>query len=125
MGGAPAAPLMSEDQFHEAVAQYLNIALPHASWWTTIANETPAGRGWTLKLKRHGVTPGTPDIVIVWDGRCYWIELKSDVGDESKEQIECHRRLRLAGQVVDICRTVAAVQCFLVSCGIPLRATVA
>ena len=97
-----------EQALQQAVARYLDVALPDDAWWTAI----PAGGGGRLRgaiLKGMGYKAGTPDILIVWQGRAYWIELKAPKGAVSKAQVATFERLRYAGATVDVCRSVHEV----------------
>lgn len=38
------------------------------------------------KLKRMGLRPGVADIVIIWHGRAYFLELKTATGKQSEHQ---------------------------------------
>jgi hypothetical protein len=88
---------VTEQQLHRAVARFLDLALPHDAWWTTI----PAGGGGRVRgaqLKAMGYKAGTPDILIVYRGRALFIELKAPkVGRESPEQIAVGHRIIMAG----------------------------
>lgn len=107
-----ASQMVSERAFHKTVAQYLNYALPKDAWWTTI----PAGGGGLIRgvhLKAMGYKAGTPDILIIWRGEVYWIELKADGGRLSRSQSDTSQSLRVAG-----CKAVMVVSNFgtLVGC---------
>ena len=63
------------------------------------------------KLKRMGVTPGIPDLVLVLPyGRVCWFELKAPKGVLSKSQIAIHDRLRECGQQVYIVKSFDAFE---------------
>ena len=111
-----------EETLQRAVAQYLDLALPEDCWWTSI----PAGGGGRIRgaiLKGMGYKPGTPDILIIWNGRGYWIELKVEKRGLSAAQKACHDRLRIAGSVVSRCYAVDEVEGQLKWWGLPLRAS--
>lgn len=73
-----------EFQFHEAVADYLRLAL--RTWWTSI-DHSFAGQKRGAQRKRMGVRPGLPDIWILFEGELYLIELKMPSGRESSVQL--------------------------------------
>lgn len=114
-----------EQQLHQAVARYLDLALPADSWWTTI----PLGGGGRLRgafLKSMGAKKGTPDILVIYRGRAQFIELKSDKGRLSVAQQDTVRQLNNAGcSPIGVCRSVEQVAIVLEVCGIPLRARIA
>ena len=63
------------------------------------------------KLKRMGVTPGIPDLVLVLPyGRVCWFELKAPKGPVRSSQIAIHDRLRECGQQVYIVKSFDAFE---------------
>ena len=114
----------TEADLHRAVANFLALALPENVVWTTF----PAGGGGKIRgasLKRAGLKPGWPDILLVVPprGRLVGIELKLKGRKPSKVQVRVHEQLMLAGAVVTTCRSVEGVQHFLEQL-IPLRGRV-
>jgi hypothetical protein len=77
----------SEFELHCAVADTLRVSLTKGWWWTTIdhGEERPVTAG--ERLKRKGVQPGLPDLLLIdADGKHYWIELKTNKGRLSADQ---------------------------------------
>lgn len=113
-----------EQALHEAVARFLDIALPIDAFWTTF----PAGGGGKARggqLKAMGLKAGVPDILIVWQGLAFWIELKAPRGVLSAEQRLVHDRLAFAGcERPAVCRSVDDVERALRAREIPIRASV-
>ena len=114
----------TEADLHRAVADFLALALPENVVWTTF----PAGGGGKVRgasLKRAGLKPGWPDILLVVPprGRLVGIELKLKGRKPSKVQARVHEQLTLAGAVVTTCRSLEGVQHFLEQL-IPLRVRV-
>ncbi len=110
-----------EDDFHMAVAAYLDLALPPDACWTTI----PAGGGGKVRgarIKAMGYKAGWPDLQVVYRGRLICIELKSAKGRLSPAQKAMHERLTLAGALVYTARCIEQVEGFL-RASVPLRAT--
>jgi hypothetical protein len=65
----------------------------------------PANGGWRSAveaaiLKSLGVVAGVPDIIIIHDGRCYGLELKSGRGRLTDVQRSAHVAMRQAGATV-------------------------
>lgn len=125
LAGAKPRRQYPEQALHRAVAHYLDLACPRGGevWWTTF----PLGSGGSARggqLKGMGTRAGTPDLLLIWQGRPYWIELKAGKGRLSDEQRECHRDLYAAGSdCVAICWTAEQVETMLRMWQIPLRAT--
>ncbi len=85
-----------EYELHHQVAEYLGLVLLQPAWFTTF----PAGSGGKArggKLKACGLKPGVPDILLIYGGRAFWIELKSKMGRVSDEQRKCAAALADAG----------------------------
>lgn len=113
-----------EETLHRAAAVFLTHALPWDAWWTTI----PAGGGGRVrgaKLKGMGYQPGTPDLLIVYEGRALWIELKSRTGRLSDHQTECHALLDQAGSEITVARCIEDIETALRKWNVPLRARAA
>lgn len=113
---------MSEYALQCAVVGYLTVACPRGSGvvWTHF----PAGGGGRIRgamLKRAGLRPGMPDIVIFHNERTFFIELKTDKGRLSPIQSECHADLWAAGFPVAVARSVDDVARLLASWRIPTR----
>ena len=98
-----------EQQLHIAVAQYLNLALPERSFWTTI----PSGGGGRVRgalLKAMGLRRGVPDLMVIQGGRCAFIELKAPGKHPTLEQRDCHDDIKNAGAWVFVCRSIEDVE---------------
>lgn len=111
--------MQTEGQLHRAVAGLLNKSLRPPAWFTTF----PAGGGGAdrgRELKEKGMKPGVPDILIVYCGRLYGIELKAEKGVISESQHECHAELRNCGVDVIVCRTKGQVISALTYWQIPM-----
>ena len=110
-----------EAELHEAVASYLNFALPAGAVFHHSPNE--GRRGWQAQrdLKKQGVRAGWPDLEVGYQGQVYFIELKADKKKPSEVQLETHTSLRNAGFQVDVCRSQGEVYIFLAP-WIPLKA---
>lgn len=113
-----------EHRLHVSVAKFLNVALPLDAWWTTIPTAgSSLQQG--AKIKARGYKAGTPDLVILWQGRTYWLELKAPKGTVDPLQRQCHEALMRAGSKVGIARDLNDVQYWLdAQWSIPLRAVV-
>lgn len=109
----------SERRLHASIADFLNVALPPGAFWTTI----PGGdRGPTLAPGYHA---GAPDVLLLWNARAIFFEIKTEKGRLSPAQKVAHAEITLAGSVVHVVRSVNELQNFLEILGVPLRARVA
>ncbi len=111
---------MTEDELHRQVAEYLGAVVLAPAFWTTF----PSGSGGKARggqLKAKGLKPGVPDILIVNEGRAYFVELKAAKGRLSSDQKERIRAIILAGGQVNLARSLGDVRAALVHFGIPCR----
>lgn len=121
-----------EEPFQIETASLLDFVLDKTkTFWFHVPNQSPfnaesphlirAG----ARMKKQGRKAGIPDNCVVWDGRCFFIELKSRNGKPSPAQKVVIPALEAAGAPVVIAYTLEEVMDALAAWGIPLRATLA
>lgn len=115
-------PGPTESELHLSVANLLDWVLLPPALYTTF----PAGWGVLSpslgqKLRRSGLKPGMPDMMVFYNGRCFGIELKARKNGLSDEQKAMFPKLADAGVPVYVCRSIEAVWEVLVSHDVPLR----
>ena len=64
-------------------------------------------------LKKMGLLPGIPDICILANNTCYFLEVKNETGKPSKQQLIIHKALIDRGYRVAIVRSVEDVKTIL------------
>ena len=112
-------PRHSEALFHRQVALYLRVAVREPWFWTTF----PAGGGGKTRgaqLKRMGLMPGMPDILIVGPSRLVGLELKTAAGRQSVEQKAVAQRFERCGFPYLLARNLDEVEVLLMAAGVPL-----
>lgn len=127
----PRKPRTKPNQHHEASLQETVVAfldrvlLPPATYtaighgvYFTKDREEAQRRG--ARLKRLGVKPGWPDLIILHNGRAHGIELKTKEGTLSDAQKAVHTAIVLARCTVTVCRSVDDVRDRLEVWGIPM-----
>jgi hypothetical protein len=117
-----------EQRLQRAVADYLAWALLPPAWFTAIAHGARLGDDSTAWLRGGilrgtGTKAGVPDILIVHEGRAYFVELKSARGSLSEAQRTTHSALTATGCPVAVCRSLDDVQSMLWAWRIPTRST--
>lgn len=118
-GGDPTT--QSEYELHVAVVRLLDAILVGAMYFH------PPNGGWRSKvesarLKNMGVVAGIPDLVILYDGKTLFIELKKQkTGRVSPAQLVCHAQLAACGHHVEVCRSLDEVIAALDRHGVPHR----
>lgn len=122
-GDQPMSIAHSEAQLQAQIASYLSVALPVDARFHHSPSE--GKRGWRSQaaLKSSGFSAGWPDLEIIWQGRVYFLELKSEKGRVSPAQAECHAGLIAAGASVAIIRSLEEAVSQLRAWGVPLRAS--
>lgn len=121
----------TETQEHIAIARYLAVALAgHAVAWHT-RNEDGSAWG-RIQAVRMGILGGNVDWFILDGGRLLGFEIKprgwkarhaksGKYTPHELRQIETHKRLRMAGAVVEIIETLDELRERLVHHCVPLR----
>ena len=132
----------AEDELHTAVAKALRVlVMPPAAWTCFPAGNMPLEPRFAAKLARFGLAPGWPDLLVLFGGRLFGVELKRVGGRLSKTRLVLRRDRRgnlrqrlvigqaevfpllLAAGMADIavCTSVEAVLTALRGWGVPLR----
>jgi len=114
-------PRHSEAIFHRQVALFLKLAIKEPWFWTTF----PAGGGGKARgaqLKRSGLMPGMPDILIFGPNSLIGLELKTEVGRQSLQQKAVAQRFERCGFPYLIARNLDEVEVLLMAAGVPLAA---
>lgn len=94
-----------EAALQRQIVGYLNWALAPPAWFTAIGH----GGGGEMRgmiLKGMGMKAGVPDLLIVYDQRAYFVELKSAKGVLSEAQKEVHAALWRAKTPVAVVRSL-------------------
>ena len=119
------APVVPEDDLHQAVSDALWRLLPSDAVFTTweLRNASSAAEG--ARRKRLRALPGWPDCGVFWRKRVALLELKRARGGVlSPAQKLLHPRLDEAGFPVAVCRTVVEALDAVSAAGIRLRGRV-
>lgn len=80
---------MTEDRLqHEAYRWYHNENLDNLGLLFSVPNGGLRTPKEAQKLKATGVVSGVSDLIFLWKGRAYFLELKTEKGRQSAAQIE-------------------------------------
>jgi hypothetical protein len=84
-----------ESAIQTALVEYLHLMAPQRGFLIfAVPNEgmgkaqSGAGMGRMMRLRRMGLRSGVADLVIVKDGRVYFLEMKRRLGKQSANQLE-------------------------------------
>lgn len=100
-----------EYNFHCQVADALDKILnPQLTCWSSVENSNHTGGVYGLikqgKDKRKGVKSGFPDIIILYNGTCLCIELKTTKGRTTTAQDLFHRKIISSGNRIEVVRNL-------------------
>jgi len=104
-----------------AITRYLYASLPSAAWWCAIPNGGGRSKAEAGILKATGVKAGAPDLVIVWEGRFFGIELKAPKGRLSESQKSTCDMIVRAGGFYTVIRSIDELEAYLAGHGLPMR----
>lgn len=104
---------VDETKIHCSIVQWLEAVMP----WAEVHHSPNGGKRSEIEgaqFKRMGTKAGRPDIEIgLPEGRTIFMEVKTQVGDLSKEQRECIARLKRLGFAVGVVRSIDEARSFL------------
>lgn len=101
------------------VAELLGWLLPPEIPWTAIGHGG-GGKMRGMILKGMGVHAGWPDLMLIYAGRPYFIELKAGSSVSPAQKIVLPA-IQAAGGHIAVCRSIEAVRDSLLHWGIPTR----
>lgn len=107
-----------EAALQRAVFQHLQWRAPRNAFYFHPANGGLRSRIEAGILVGLGVVAGIPDVIIIYDGRVFALELKSADGRLTPAQLHCHERLRAAGAVVGVAAGIDAALEWLTAHGL-------
>lgn len=121
------AKFWAESNVQCSVVAFLRRSLPSTYRVISIPNgRFKADPATIARLKREGLTPGAPDLIILRsDGWFCTLEVKSDTGRLSPDQVEFSDWLARGGGCQAVVRSLAEAAEALSEFGVPLRARVA
>lgn len=120
--------LLKEYALHVQISNYLSWVLTEDSYFTTVENSNhtggSVGRTNQIKDKRKGVKAGFPDVLIIFKGLAYLIEIKVPKKDATPIQRAEHEKIRRAGGRVEVAHSLEEIREFLNKYHIPTRESI-
>lgn len=114
-----------EEALQRAITDYLDASLPSSAWWCAIPNGGGRSKAEAGILKATGVKAGAPDLIIVWDGIFFGIELKAPSGRLSDNQKAACDMIVRAGGFYTVIRSLDELEVYLIAQGVPMRGRLA
>lgn len=109
-----------EQQLQMQIVEFFTIVLPSDVYW----NAVPAGGGGKKRgaiIKAMGYRAGCPDLMLIYNGKAHFIELKAATGRVSPLQSLAMVAIEQAGGRCAVCRSLADVELQLLKWHIPTR----
>ena len=102
---------MKESIIQQQICDYLSAV---GVFYFSIPNEHyNISHGQRVTLHKMGMLSGIPDICILANNTCYFLEVKNEKGKPSKQQLIIHKALTDKGYKVAIVRSVEDVKTIL------------
>jgi hypothetical protein len=91
-----------EQDLQRAVLEHLELCAVPNCYWFHVGNG-----GWRSPveakvLKSLGVRPGVPDLILIYGGKTFGLELKTEIGKLTSVQRTAHVLMRAAGAEVEV-----------------------
>lgn len=113
--------LHEEANLQVGLINHLRLILPQDAIAFAVPNGGSRNVIEAMNLKRQGALAGIPDIILVWRGQAFGLELKSAAGKLSPSQIDTFSRLRICGMKTWVARTHDEAIAAVSGMGIPLK----
>ena len=91
-----------EQDIQRALADHLRARAGAGTYWFHPANGGARTAIEGAILKACGVRAGTPDLILIKDGKTFGLELKAPGGQVSPAQAQAHEEMRAAGAEVAV-----------------------
>ena len=109
-----------EDRIQIAILDYLEAVAPHVLFFA-VPNEGKRSYTAARRHKLLGMVAGVPDLVLTYEGRAYFLEVKSAVGRLRPAQKLFIEAAHNAGARCAVVRSIEDVRAALCAWGIPTR----
>ena len=91
-----------EQEIQKALADHLSARAAAGTYWFHPANGGARTAIEGAILKACGVRAGTPDLILIKDGKTFGLELKAPGGRVSPAQTQAHQEMKTAGAKVAV-----------------------
>lgn len=100
-GAAPKARAKPVYKESNAQRQFVAWLRKRPNWKVTrVENEGKRSPAQTARAKQMGMTPGDPDLIIIYRTHLFWLEMKAIGGRVSDVQKNVHEELAARNQIV-------------------------
>jgi hypothetical protein len=103
------------------IVRHLPFILPRDAFMFAVPNGgARVGKEGAI-FQRQGVVAGVPDLIVLWAGRAFGLEVKAEKGTLSAKQVAAHAAMRRAGAPVAVVRSLPDAIAFFREQQVPLR----
>jgi hypothetical protein len=113
--------MRAEDQLQIAIVDYLTYVIQGPKLIHSIPNEAKRSAARGGIMKRMGLVAGVADLVLIYDGRAHYIEVKTDKGVLRPAQSNFAIAAHSAGAAYSVVRSINDVERCLAIWDIPTR----
>lgn len=114
-------PRREEASLQESLFAELQVTLPFDAFVFAVPNGGSRHPAEAKNLQKQGVVAGVPDLILIYRGKAFGLELKSEKGRTSDSQLKTFPKLRTAGMRIEVARTRNEAVEHIKEMGIPLR----
>ncbi len=98
---------MKESTIQQQICEYLSLL---GIFYFSIPNEHyNISHAQRTQLRKMGLLPGMPDLCVLANKTCYFLEIKTASGRLTAQQTVIHEILKKRGYIVEVCRSVEDV----------------
>jgi len=111
-----------EEDLQKAVVALLTVTLTDDVFWFHVPNQKGTRSGFEARLlKGLGVKPGVADLLFLFRGQVFALELKAPKAYQSPTQKEFEATCKRVGVPYMLCRSIDEVQGAIAGWGFPTR----
>jgi len=101
---------VTEHRLQTGIYAFLRLALPPDAFVTSIDHARQQSEQSGMRQKARGVRAGIPDMLILYRGEAFWLEVKTPDGRLTESQKALHSEIVRAGGHVEVVRSVSGAE---------------
>ncbi|QDY70115.1 VRR-NUC domain-containing protein [Qingshengfaniella alkalisoli] len=121
MNARKGMPRIKESDLQANIVEWMRYALPIDAYVHHSPNEGKRGPKARADLVRMGCLKGFPDLLILWNRKAYFLEVKAPGGTLTLEQRHLLESLDGLGYRTAVVNSIEIAEAYLRGWGIPLR----
>ena len=105
--------MTAEDAIQLGICEFLRWAARTETVWFAVPNGLPSKPRSVERFKRLGMRPGVADLCVIVEGKAHFLEIKTPIGIQSRDQRAFELHCGAAGCDYKIARSVEEAQAIL------------